>query len=662
MNRTALRAPLRAAACQGRRLLPVVSVLLATLAGGRMVDAATTSGAAAVSPPPPPLAAAAAGEPWDGRFFTSPPAELAAAAQSPADGKPVAFLFYEVRLSFDDGGRMSRTVRRVYRIATASADASWSEVSDSWLPWHQSRPRMRARVVTADGQEHRFDPQLITEASADEGDAEMFEDRRVLRGPLPAVAPGAVIEEEETVSDTAPLFDRGVVTREQLGGMGLAVAHVRAVVEAPAGLPLRYALHRLPATAPRREDAGGRQRLIFDFRDVPAGGALPAGLPPEVAQVPEIAVATAASWQDVAESYSRIVDRAIAGADLDAWMRTAPGGGTTPEAGSQSEAIERLTARLADVRYTGVELGEGGIVPRRRTKRCAAASATARTRRCCWSPRCGRSTSRPTWRCSTPATGRWTPIRRCRASAASITPSSSCRAHRRCGSIPPTASPAPATCRRAIRGALALIAAPGVTSLLRTPAAAAAANRVVKTREFFLADAGPARVVESFEYSGAAERSVRELFATASAENVRKMNDEHAQKVFSAQAAGAFEHSDPHDLSRPFKTRLEMAAASRGWTADADAGVAIFYSALFRRSARRSDGGGRRRRQRQRRRAHRGAAPGAGASRRLLLRSPLHRRGALPHRAARRLRGGRPAAVAAAQAGHRLLERALRHA
>src|SRR5260370_23601656 len=85
----------------------------------------------------------------------------------------------------------------------------------------------------------------------------------------------------------------------------------------------------------------------------------------------------------------------------------------------------------------------------------------------------------------------------------------------------------------------ALVAAPGVAALTRTAAATAAENRVLKTREFFLADSGPARVVETVEYGGAAERQQRAPLASTPADALRKEVDEYAQRVFLGQAAAA---------------------------------------------------------------------------------------------------------------------------
>ena len=560
-------------------------VLLAPLLAAGTAAAAPAARPPAAEPAAP-ASRAAQGEPWDGRFFTAPAGELAAAAAvfGPATADaPVAMMFYEVRLSFDDAGRMSRTVRRAYRILDARADPSWSEAVESWLPWHQDKPQMRARVVTADGQERRLDPHVLTEASPGSRDPEMFEDRRILRGPLPAVGAGAVVEEEETVIDSAPLFDRGVVVREGFA-MHVPVAHARLELEAPAGMPLRYAVHLLPAVTPRREVSGGRQRLVFDMRPLAAGKNPLPGLPPEAAETPEIEVATAASWQEVAQAYSRIVDRSLAGADLSAWLQTAQAASGAEEnqaGGAQTDAIARLVARLADIRYTGVELGEGQIVPRRPNETLSRRFGDCKDKAVLLVGAL-RALEIPAYVALLAAGGHVQDVDPSLPGfggfnhAIVFVPGSSplwidpTDPYARSGDLP-----------TGDQGRYALVAAPGVSTLLRTPVAPAAENLTVKTREFFLADRGPARVVENLEWSGEPERRERGFVAASSPENLRKANEEHAKTVFAAKSAATSEHSDPRDLSKPFKARLEVAAANRGFTDDANAAVTILYSALF---------------------------------------------------------------------------------
>src|SRR5690349_17694824 len=159
-----------------------------------------------------PLLAEETAEPWEAGAFVADPAEMIRAASAiEADSNAgVIVLLSEVRYSYDEQGRATRVRRFVYRILNSSAGPDWSELSQPWSPWYQERPELKARVVTPDGAVHLLDPATIAEAASSQ-EPEMFEDGRVLRTPLPAAGPGAVVEAEITNRDTAPFFDRGTV-------------------------------------------------------------------------------------------------------------------------------------------------------------------------------------------------------------------------------------------------------------------------------------------------------------------------------------------------------------------------------------------------------------------------------------------------------------------
>src|SRR6478735_2453781 len=97
-------------------------------------------------------ALAHAAEPWETPFAGDPGAIARAAAQTPQAGDPgVTILLEEDRLTFAADGRATETYREVWRIEKQAAVEDWSEWSASWAPWHQDRPTLRARVITADG-------------------------------------------------------------------------------------------------------------------------------------------------------------------------------------------------------------------------------------------------------------------------------------------------------------------------------------------------------------------------------------------------------------------------------------------------------------------------------------------------------------------------------
>lgn len=527
-----------------------------------------------------------AAEPWEGPAFSADPAALAHAANGLGDAGEagVDVLLLETVRSFDEAGRETYTQRLVYRFTDGTAHESWSAVEQSWSPWHQERPRLRARVVTPDGAEHLLDPATIAENGKSQGSPDMFEDGRVLRAPLPATGPGAVVEQEVVVRETAPFFEGGTVDYSNFQ-ISVPARRVRLVMEAPASLSLRWivrGLPGLPEISQREETANGRRRLTFDARDMPAYLESEPGLPSEVPRVAHVALSTGVSWSDLARRYSEIVDRTIRGSNLSAFLKSAAPAATP--AGSQLETIDRLLARLGrEVRYTGIELGDGGLIPRspaetlkRKFGDCKdkAVLLTALLRSLdipAYVALLNAGEGDPDVEESLPGLGAFNHaiVMVPGSPAVWIDPTDP---FARAGELPVQD-----------QGRLALVASPNATGLVRTPEATSAENREVETRELFLSDLGGARVVETTEYKGAQEQELRAAYAEADRVELRTALEEYAGEAYLAQELVDLDFSDPADLSQPFRLRLEMDGASRGTTDVREAAVAIFLSSFAER-------------------------------------------------------------------------------
>jgi tetratricopeptide (TPR) repeat protein len=531
-----------------------------------------------------PAAASGPAEPWDGPAFSASPAALVRAASQieAAPGEGVVVLLLEASYSYDEAGRETSTQRLVYRIASGGAHESWSAVEASWSPWHQERPRVRARVVTPDGVEHPLDPSIVTETGVTQEAPDMFQDGRVLRGPLPATRPGAIVEQEVTIRETAPFFDAGVV-RYQALSLGVTVRHARVTLEAPAAMPLRWVARKLPGlpgNTPRESEAGGRRRVVFEARDVPPAGPQEPGLPPDEPRAAYVAFSTGRSWEDLARRYSEIVEQTLKGSDLKAFLRSAKAG----QAASQLATIDLLLDRIGDeVRYTGVELGEGGLIPRspaetlrRKFGDCKdkAVLLTALLRASdipAYVALLNAGEGEPDVEESLPGLGGFNHAIVMVPGTPPIWIDPTDR-FARAGELPP-----------ADQGRLALVASPNASGLVRTPEAASADNREVETREFFLADLGRARVVETTEFRGAIERELRSYYAAEDPGALREALEEYVSTAYRAEHLTGLDHSDPFDLSEPLRLRLEADAARTGVTDVRDAAVAIQPAALLSR-------------------------------------------------------------------------------
>ena len=303
---------------------------------------------------------AAVEAPWNLPALSAKPEDIlhaAAASPAPKDGD-VEMLFEEHVYRLDEQGRQHRTSRRVYRFLTEKGVDDWSCTEADWSPWCEEKPIFRVRVITPDGQAHALDQESIGEAPAEQDTPNLFSDEKLLRGPLPAIVVGAVVEEEIETREIRSLFDHGIVERFLLGQQ-YPVRKLRLVIDAPATLPLKYEVIASDAK-PARTEENGRVSLVFDLGPLPAMETPEEYLPAEEAKMPQIVFSTGKSWNDVAAAYAELVESHL---DIDVvrpLVQKAIGQET-----DRDKIIERLLASMrSQIRYTGVEFGKGAIVPR----------------------------------------------------------------------------------------------------------------------------------------------------------------------------------------------------------------------------------------------------------------------------------------------------------
>ena len=205
-------------------------------------------------------------EPWTAPHFSIDPKVLyqAASGVTAPDDANIAELLDDETYTFDEQGRAVHVGHFVYKVLTQKGAENWDALSVGWEPWHEARPIIRARVIAPDFTVRTLDPATITEAPARGGDYKTYSDGKTLHVPLPAIAPGAVVEEEFTETETEPLFVPGRVGSIAFGQVDVPVAHSHAVLDAPASLPLRTNLLLLPGVTPVRTESGGRVTLTFD--------------------------------------------------------------------------------------------------------------------------------------------------------------------------------------------------------------------------------------------------------------------------------------------------------------------------------------------------------------------------------------------------------------
>ena len=514
--------------------------------------------------------------PWDKAFFVSPAAELLSAANAvPAPEKGgVVVLLDEGTFSFDAEGRCISRFRRAYRILSPAGLEGWAAISADWSSWYEERPILRARVVSPDGIEHPLSQETISDAPLEQNSPNVYSDRRIVQAPLPAISVGAVVEQEIIIRENAPLFGAGSVHRFYFGS-GVRTLMTRVTIESPASLPIRHTISLLPGITGARSEADGRTRLTFESGIMEPLEPLEPGIPGDIRRWPNVAFTAGRSWSDVAARYGEIVDRQIAGSDLAALVRETVGDTT-----GRDRVAAKLLARLhKDVRYTGIEFGSASIVPkppeetlRQKYGDCKdQAALLIKMLRAAGIPAQMALISSGVTQDVEPDLPGLGGFNHAIVYLPGTPPLW----------IDPTASSRPAgELPLNDQGRRALIAGGPFPALVVTPESPSMENRQVETREFILAEQGKSSVIETSRMWGSIGASYRSDYRTTDKKTIRKGLEEYAGNMYLADKLTAMDTSDPNDVVEPFRIRLEMTGATRGFTDDNEAVVAIFSSNL----------------------------------------------------------------------------------
>jgi tetratricopeptide (TPR) repeat protein/transglutaminase-like putative cysteine protease len=516
---------------------------------------------------------------WDSPHFSLEPQALyaAASAAKPPEGTDIAVLVDEESYVFDAGGSSVHTQHLIYKVLTQRGAQSWDSIACGWEPWHQQRPVVRVRVVTPDFSVHELDPATIIDGSADEGDARLYSDRRIVRAPLPAIAPGSVIEEELVINETAPLFSAGSAASFFVGHY-VPVQHSRLVLEAPSAVPLHYVTQLLPDSPPQRREADGRTTLTFEYGPLPPVDPPETNLPSDAPALPMITFTTGASWQAVAEAYYAIVDKTIRGADLKTLVHPLLQGKHT-----RNEKIQALMEYLdKEVRYTGIEFGANAIMPHSPSEVLAHKYGDCKDKATLLVAML-QAADIPAYVALLHAGSRLDvppdlPGMGLFDHAIVYVPGKpdlwidATDVYARMGQLP-----APDQDR------LSLVVRPDSKALVHTPQSPSRDNVLLETRDIYLADNGPARVVETSHPGGSFESEYRHLYADKQNKQVFEYLTSYMKAQYLADKLDRFEPSAPDNLSEPFSAVLESKKSKRGYTDLDDAVAAIRLEGLFTR-------------------------------------------------------------------------------
>jgi len=516
----------------------------------------------------------AADQPWSGAPFAGDPKAIVAAAEAvPAGESPAVVLLDENHYVFDAQGHSTRTERLIFRIVDQSAVDDWSTVEAEWAPWYEEKPVIAARVISKSGAVAMLDAKAVTEAPARDASLDIFSDNRIFRAPLPSMAAGSIVEQVITWKDRNPLFDTGTSGRMQFGRFA-PVQQTRFVIDAPSSLNIRF-VNKTSITE-KKEQKDGQQTIVYESGRLEPLEDLEWNLPYDESSIPFVAFSTGKSWQELATRYSEIVEKQIAGGTVQAFLKEAVGTST-----DRDEIINKALAAIEkNVRYAGVEVGEGSIVPRVPSQVVNLKYGD----------------------CKDKATLLVAMLRAAglKANVGLLRAGTGLDVHPDLPSlsefnhvivrvegdrpmwIDPTDEYSPAgRLSTQDQDRLVLIASPSTTALVRTPASDSKANLIAESRLFKLSDEGKAEVIETTESTGSDDASSRRFAAETDKKSYRESMEKYVKDEYAAESLKSLDAGDARDLSKPFHLTLTVSNAARGTTADIDAAVAIFQQHLL---------------------------------------------------------------------------------
>ncbi len=515
-------------------------------------------------------------DPWDAPFSDNVTAiqEAAGKLQSNKGDTGITVLLEQHGYVIDSNGRMASTLRKVFRIENDSDNEDWSSVEQEYEPWHENRPQLRARVITAEGKIHWLDSKTIADSPAQEYDSSIFSDRRVIRAPLPAIASGAIVEYQIEQRENEPLFDAGVTHRIVIHDF-VPIIRFRITIEADKSVNLRTASKLIPESSIRRHESGNKTKIECELGPLEVRESFEPNLPSDVPYYPYFSFSTGRSWREVAARYNEIVDRQIRSSDLSQLTQG------IEKKGDVKQFAAQLVARLhKEIRYTGVEFGEAAIVPRtpeevlkRKYGDCKdkAALLVALLRSAGISAHMALLSSgtgtdvdvdlpgfgvfdhaivyveneKPFWIDATAT-------------------------NTRVGDLPIQD-----------QGRLALIAADSSQSLIRTPESGSKDNWQKYTIEARMSDYGPGEIQETIEAGGSSETSMRGLFGWETEKEAKEALSKYVQETHLSKTLGQYAVTTRGEFGEAFSISMRSLRAKRVLTEQDNAYAVVFPYAVL---------------------------------------------------------------------------------
>ncbi len=490
---------------------------------------------------------------------------------------PAQILYEESKFQIAADGTLTATHRMVYRVDTDAAVRGWAEVSAQWDPWYEKPAQIRARVLQPDGTFVELDQKTITDAPVKAEDDLTFSSAHIRRAPLPGMAIGSIIEEQEISQETTPYFSAGGLYRVSFRD-NMPAARIRMITETPSSLPYKDQIHDLPNLTVTRQETNGVRRVVYEQTNINAAHSYDIDLATNQATRPSVEFATGTSWAAIARAYAAMADPQTLTAEAKTIL-------PNPLPTDRMAKIRAIVKELHhDVRYTGVEFGAARLTPmspseviQRHYGDCKdkanllvamlrAAGIKANLALLDVGPGPDVSPTLPGISLFdhaivyVPADGPHNPPLWIDATADTFA----------VGSLP-----------YEDEGRQALVISPTTTALTQIPAPKPEDSVLIETRTFKLAEYGPSQVEEQSDTHGTIDATYRAEFGGPETPRIHENLETYVKNAYLAKTLTKYQHGDAADFEHPFLLTLAADKAVRGNSSLVDAVVVIFPNATL---------------------------------------------------------------------------------
>lgn len=263
-------------------------------------------------------------------------------------------------VTVEKNGHATRTFRQVMQVLTESGASSVRERVYGYNPKRQILRINWVRVMRPDGS-------VVSAAPTHEQESDVpapvtanpvYGDSRVIRMSLSGVEPGTIVDASYTVEDTLPALPGDFVEAWRVT-TGARVERSRFIVDAPSDLALRIRERNLSF---KRTQHTANGRTTYEWATSNIDKIKPEPFAADSNGVVQtITVSAPLNWNDVGTWYAGLArDRYGATPTLRQKIASLTAGARTRM--DTIRAIHRWVAQ--DVRYVGIELGQGGYQPR----------------------------------------------------------------------------------------------------------------------------------------------------------------------------------------------------------------------------------------------------------------------------------------------------------